>query len=110
MDVPLQKLEEFLEYLNKEKYPHEFNRRENLRYVGKYPAKSFYKPKCFSNDKKNQIREMVWKGERLWVWLSKRFEWILLKWSEGYLQFSRLNREGSKLDENDEGLTLFKII
>ena len=101
-----------LKELKKGFFPHEFNRRKNFNYVGKYPAQSYYKPEYFSNDKKIKFEE--------WYESVKDCEFDFQKelreycWSdvellsEGCLQFSRLNREGSKLDDKDDGIDPFQ--
>jgi len=92
-------------------WPHDFNRQSNFFYVGKYPAKEFYKSEFFNSGKKDEfnlwydsvkdsifdfdkeIREYCWNDVELL--------------SNGCLEFSRIMKEISKKDPNDPGLDPF---
>jgi hypothetical protein len=93
-------------------FPHKFNRPQNFNYVGKYPDKKYYSPEFFSQEKK-KLFESWYEGVK-----DKEFDFqkelrdycwsdvVLL--AEGCQKFSELNKEASKLNENDQGLDPFE--
>jgi hypothetical protein len=97
--------------LKKGFFPHDFNRRENFAYKGKYPAKEYYKPEFFDASKKKIFD--------LWYETVREKDFDFAKeleeycWSdvellaEGCLQFGDINLKSSMKNPLDSGIQPF---
>jgi hypothetical protein len=89
-------------------FPHDFNRKSNFHYVGKFPGKEYFKSEFFNITKKEEfniwydtVKDQVFDFERQ----LRDYCWSDVELlSQGCLEFSKIMKEISKLDENDKGI------
>jgi hypothetical protein len=92
-------------------FPHDFNRKSNFHYVGKFPGKEYFKSEFFNITKKEEfniwydtVKDQVFDFERQ----LRDYCWSDVELlSQGCLEFSKIMKEISKLDENDKGIDPF---
>jgi hypothetical protein len=81
-------------------FPHDFNRKENFSYIGKYPNREFYRPEFFSAEKRVKFNtwyesvcnEIFDFQKELYSYCWSDIELL----SEGCLQYINFNRVESK--------------